>query len=238
MARRQRTRRLGISLIAVAAVLIVVLVVIVQPGGSSLPSPDALLARARTATQQAGCTDVETIGYYDGVSDTSSPDYVDETHIGASAAFPTAPALRTYPSIPPTSGPHAPIPPGALPAGVYDAPPDIYRAIHSLEHGATIIWYRPGTSGATLEELKSFYGQSGSAVGQDRVIVAPYGYPDDGAAGSLPQGVNMAIAAWHRLQTCSSFSLPVAFDFTSQYSAPPFGDRQYRGEAPEAGAAL
>jgi hypothetical protein len=33
-------------------------------------------------------------------------------------------------------------------------------------------------------------------------------------------------------------SLPVAFSFTADYSAPPFGQRPYLGEAPEAGAAF
>ena len=60
----------------------------------------------------------------------------------------------------------------------------------------------------------------GMAVGQDRVIVAPYDYEGDG--GQLPSGVMMPPAAWHRQQNCSQISLPVAFDFTSQYSAPPF----------------
>jgi hypothetical protein len=33
-------------------------------------------------------------------------------------------------------------------------------------------------------------------------------------------------------------NLAAAFGFTSSYSAPPFGQRPYRGEAPEAGAAF
>jgi hypothetical protein len=32
--------------------------------------------------------------------------------------------------------------------------------------------------------------------------------------------------------------MPVAVDFTSQFSAPPAEGRDYAGEAPEAGAAL
>ncbi len=145
--------------------------------------------------------------------------------------------------MPPTSGPHAALPPdgpGPLPAGVYSSPPDIYRAIHSLEHGATIIWYDPTTSGAALDELKSFYDRkvSAAAIGQDRVIIAPYSYPDQGTAGQLPDGVQMALVAWHRMQTCSSVSLPVAFAFTSKYSAPPAAGQTYAGEAPEAGSVL
>ena len=43
------------------------------------------------------------------------------------------------------------------------------------------------------------------------MIIAPYSYPDQGTAGQLPDGVQMALVAWHRMQTCSSVSLPVAF---------------------------
>ena len=46
----------------------------------------------------------------------------------------------TYPSVPPASGPHNSIPYGA---GVYGTPPPIDRVIHSLEHGAAIVWYSP-----------------------------------------------------------------------------------------------
>jgi hypothetical protein len=121
---------------------------------------------------------------------------------------------------------------------VYDSAPDLSRVIHSLEHGATVIWYNPAAPGPELDQLTSFYDRSSSEVqvGQDRVIVAPYDYPGDG--GQLPEGVMMALDAWHRLQTCSQLSLPVAFDFTSQYSAPTAENRNYAGEAPEAGSAL
>ena len=168
-------------------------VVVVQPGGDD----DAATARSRprsnssikrpAATTSAGCDDVQTIGFYDGVDDPNSPDYTDQAHIGNDERFPEMPALTTYPSIPPTSGPHANIPPGPLPAGVYDDAPDLARAIHSLEHGATVIWYSPSASGAQLDQLKGFYDQTidEAAVGQDRVIVAPYDYPGEG--GQLPR---------------------------------------------------
>ena len=73
--------------------------------------------------------------------------------------------------------------------------------LHSLEHGATVIWYSPSASGTQLDQLKGFYDQQidEAAVGQDRVIVAPYDYPGEG--GQLPDGVMMAPTAWHRLQT-------------------------------------
>ena len=56
--------------------------------------------------------------------------------------------------------------------------------------------------------------------------------------GQLPDGVQMALVGWRRLQTCASLDLAVAFDFTSQYSYPTTQDREYVGEAPERGAAM
>ncbi|HEY6567069.1 MAG TPA: DUF3105 domain-containing protein [Actinomycetota bacterium] len=241
MAARKRNRNLGFIAIAVAVVAVVVAVVIVQPGGEDTPSgafptPQQLLDQAAAATTSAGCDDVQTVGFYDGVDDPESPDYTDQAHIGNDERFPEIPALTTYPSIPPTSGPHANIPPGPLPAGVYDDPPDLARAIHSLEHGATVIWYSPSATGEQLDQLKGFYEQTLDDAALERVIVAPYDY--EGEGGQLPSGVMMAPTAWHRLQSCAQVNLAVAFDFSSQFSAPPAEGREYAGEAPEAGAGL
>jgi hypothetical protein len=116
----------------------------------------------------------------------------------------------------------------------------VYRSIHSLEHGGVIIWYAPTASGEQLDQLLAFYGQTKKEadVGQDRVIVAPYSYPDQGAAGQLPTGVQMALVAWHRLQTCSSVNLAVAFDFSSQYANPVWDGRTYKGVAREPGGTM
>jgi hypothetical protein len=237
MAKKRRTRLWGGVALALAVALIVTLVV-VQPFGGNDPQVQAeeLLARAPAASTTAGCTEVETIGPYEDAPGAPATTPADQTHIGAEQ-FPTQPELSTYPSSPPTSGPHDADP---LPAGIYSTPPDIYRTLHSLEHGATIIWYDPTTSGPALDELKAFYDRkvASASVGQDRVIIAPFDYPGNGDAGQLGDGVQMALVAWHRMQTCSSVSLPVAFAFTSTYSAPPSAGQPYAGEAPEAGGAM
>ena len=238
MAKKKRTRLLGMVALVLAGALIVGALVL-QPfaGEDSSAQASALLKRAPAATESAGCTGIKTIPAYSDVPDPADAANADQAHIGASDAFPAPPKLSTYPSIPPTSGPHSPTP---LPAGVYTEPPDIYRATHSLEHGATIVWYDPSATGPALDELIAFYDRkvSSAAVGQDRVLIAPYDYPAEGEAGQLPSGVQMALVAWHRLQTCTSVSLPVAFAFTSKLSAPPAADQTYAGEAPEAGGAI
>ena len=122
-----------------------------------------------------------------------------------------------------------------VPAGVYDAPPDLGPLLHSLEHGGSVVWYSPEAPQAMIDTIVDFYDQ-GDPVGQDRVIVAPYDY--EGPGGRLPDGVQMALVGWRRLRSCAQPSLAVAFDFTSQFSFPTTQDRQYAGEAPEAGAAM
>jgi hypothetical protein len=217
MAKSRRNRRISIG---------VVIVLIAGIGAYALTrpkearaDPQELLASVDQARQTAGCDPVEDVGAY-------QPTSQDQNHIAAQVP------LSTYPSVPPASGPHNAITYGA---GVYSTPPPIDRVIHSLEHGAAIVWYSPDVTGPQLERISSFYEEAD--VG-GRVIVAPYDYPDQGAAGALPAGSQMALVAWHTVQTCVRVNLAAAFGFTSTYTAPPFGDRPYQGKAPEAGAAF
>lgn len=161
----------------------------------------------------------------------------DRTHIAAQGSTVTSPPpLSRYPSQPPTSGPH--LPPGQwTKAGVYSSPPDVYGTIHSLEHGAVVIWYSPTTSSTELSKIKSFYQ---SASENDHVIVAPYNYPSQGKAGQLPAGKQMVLVAWHRMMQCGKISLDAVKLFVSDYRTPtgvptPSG---YKGDAPEAGASI
>ncbi|MEO8423452.1 MAG: DUF3105 domain-containing protein [Actinomycetota bacterium] len=236
MAGRRRNRTIGLVLVVVAVIIAVVAVFLTSGGDDTsvagIPSADTLLSQAAAAKDAAGCDTVqETANYDDAPGDDPQ---IDHQHFGSGIAKPD---LSTYATIPPASGPHDPIP---LPAEVYDSPPDPYQPIHSLEHGGAIVWYSPDADAAKIADLKAFYGQqlSDVGIGQDRVIVAPYDYPDQGDAGQLPAGVQMALVSWHRLQTCASVSLPVAFDFTSQYEFPVYDGRTYKGVAREPGAAM
>ncbi len=217
MARSKRNRRvaIGVVLVLIAGVAAFALT---RPKEAQA-TPSNLLASVDQARQTAGCGQVEDIGPY-------QPKSQDRAHIVASVP------LSTYSSVPPASGPHNAIPYGA---GVYGTPPPIDRVIHSLEHGAAIVWYSPDVSGEELNRIRTFY-ESHSVGG--RVIVAPYDYPDEGAAGTLPAGTQMALVAWHTLQKCANVNLAAAFGFTSSYTAPPFGQQPYKGQAPEAGAAF
>ena len=65
------------------------------------------------------------------------------------------------------------------------------------------------------------------------MIVAPYSYPDDGAAGSLKPGNQMVLVAWHHMQSCAQPNLAVAYDFVAKYRYPSSSGQKYAGEAPE-----
>jgi hypothetical protein len=217
MARSRRNRR--ISMIVVVALVVGVGAYALTRPQEARADPLELLATVDQAREAAGCGPVEDVGPY-------LPKSQDRSHIVAQVP------LSTYASVPPASGPHNAITYGA---GEYGTPPPIDRVIHSLEHGAAVVWYSPDATGQELARIRSFYEEAD--VG-GRVIVAPYDYPDQGAAGTLPAGSQMALVAWHRVQTCSRVNLAAAFGFTSSYAAPPFGDQRYRGEAPEAGGAF
>ena len=219
IARSRRRRRIaGVLLLVVTVGLAVAWFLRPQPVRAT---PGELFAAAPQARETAGCGPVENVGPY-------QPEGSDRGHVDAEAT----PPLSTYPSVPPASGPHNEITWGA---GVYDSPPPIERVLHSLEHGAAVVWYAPDASGEELDRIREFYADG---VPASRVIVAPYDYPEQGAAGSLPGGNEMALVSWHRVQTCASVNLAAAFGFTANHAAPPFGQRLYRGSAPEAGSAF
>ena len=196
--------------------------------GRRLPEPSQLLQRAAAAATEAGCGEVAT-----------TPDYRSRrqgsrTH--RPHRRPTAVHVPDHAAGIRSARRH---PPGPLPAGVYDFTlEEVYRAIHSLEHGASIVWYDPTAPVGTVARLREFYDRrlQDAQVGQDRAIVAPYDIPGD-AAGILPEGTEMALVSWHRLRSCASIDLAVAFDFTSQYSFPTAEDRSTRASRPNPGLA-
>jgi len=226
MASKRRARTVGIAAGAVVVAAVVAAVTLL-PSGGDFPEPEALLQRAANAAASAGCGEVQMTPPFD-------PEENDRSHLTTGQIEP----LSSYPTIPPASGPHADVP---LPAGVYGSltQPQLFQTIHSLEHGAAIVWYDPAAPQNEIDQLTGFYDRrlQDAQVGQDRVIVAPYDFPGD-SAGILPDGSRMAVVAWHRLRTCADVDLAVAFDFTSQYSQPTALDREYVGVAPEAGGSL
>jgi len=88
-----------------------------------------------------------------------------------------------YNSVPPTSGPHDPVPAAC---GVYTTPISDPVQVHDLEHGVILLQYRPGLDPAQVRALEAL-GRSYSS----HVIVAPYL--------RLPAAEPIAATAWTRL---------------------------------------
>jgi hypothetical protein len=213
MARRHFLQRAGIVALAVVVVAAVGFYVALKPNPA----------------KAAGCGSVQTISQY------KADPSLDRAHISAAGEVKTPPPLSTYPSQPPTSGPHDLNP---WPAGVNATAPDVYRTIHSLEHGAVIIWYAPGAAGSSaVISIGNFYRPTANG---DHVIVAPYDYKAQGKFGQLPAGKKMVLVAWHHMQLCNAVNLAAAKKFVASYrvTTGQTSAAAYKGDAPEAGSPL
>ena len=97
----------------------------------------------------------------------------------------------TYDQHPATSGTHAlaPLPPDPH---VYPSAVDETAAVHNLEHGYVLIYYRSESRDALPGGVVK--GLADLANGETKVIMAPY--PE------LEKGTALAFAAWDELQQC------------------------------------
>ena len=126
----------------------------------------------------------------------------------------------SYPNHPATSGIHdlSPLPPD--PAVYTETVPE-QNAVHNLEHGYVLLYYRAGGDDALKPDVVA--ALSDLAEGESKVILAPY--PDLGPDTAL------ALAAWDRLQGCpptvkADQALQLAESFLERFRG--------GGEAPEA----
>jgi len=137
-------------------------------------SPAALSDAAVAAAESAGCTSLER-------PETSAPG---GQHLDEGERF-------TYTDLPGTSGPHAP---GGLPPKprVYTEPQEETRAVHTLEHGSVIVYYRPpGDGGVSQEVIERL---SDTVEGERATYLMPYP--------GLPEGQALAYTAWNQRMLC------------------------------------
>jgi len=168
IARSERTRRLLIA-IGVAAVVGVGAFLIFN-----VSSPSDVSAQALEVAQAAGCGDIQT----------PASEAPGGQHLGSgeSAGYTESPA---------TSGFHDPQPLPSEPA-VYTDPVREENAVHNLEHGYVVLYYRAEGPEALAEDVVARLASI--AEQQDKVLLAPY--PD------LAEGTSLAIAAWNKLWEC------------------------------------
>jgi hypothetical protein len=152
-----RTRRLLIYGVASLAALAVVLVLAALSLGGGKPSE----SDARSALTDAGCT-FRAAPALPGDHSVQQP----------------GDTVKSWNTDPPTSGAHYAI---AAVFGIYDEPLEIARVVHNLEHGGIFILYGDDVPEATVDQLRSFYGEH-----QTGTVMAP-----------LPKlGKQFAIGAW------------------------------------------
>jgi len=170
-ARRSARFRRATSL-AVVGVVAIGIVYFLQHAASPRPVPGFAI----DAAQAAGCSEVQTPA-------ASAPGGL---HLDPGQTY-------AYDEHPATSGYHDPstLP---IPPRVYPKPIQETNAVHNLEHGAAIMYYRQSGTGA----LPSSIVDRLATIANDghNVILAPYA--------QLPDGTALALTAWNKLQTCPS----------------------------------
>ena len=115
----------------------------------------------------------------------------------------------SYPQSPPVGGKHSGI---WQNCGIYDTPVKNENAVHSLEHGAVWLAYRPDLSAADVETVRSF------ARRHSHVLISPY-----------PGMAEAVVAtAWGKQLRLDSVSDPLLPAFVAKYEEGP--------QSPELGA--
>lgn len=76
----------------------------------------------------------------------------------------------SYRQTPPVGGPHSPV---WLNCGIYTSPVPNENAVHSMEHGAVWITYRPGLPSAQVTELQNLIRSEPQAK-RSYLILSPY----------------------------------------------------------------
>jgi hypothetical protein len=114
-----------------------------------------------------------------------------QTYSGLARDHVTGPVL--YPQTPPVGGKHSAT---WLNCGVYDAPVANENAVHSLEHGAIWITYRPGLPASQIAAIRS------DVSGQRYGLVSPYpGLPAPVVASVWGKQLKLDSAADPRLRS-------------------------------------
>jgi len=137
-------------------------------------APGDVSASAIEVARAAGCGDVQTPAG-------SAPG---GQHLGAGES-------AGYTEFPASSGLHASAPLPADPA-VHTQPVSEEAAVHNLEHGYIVLYYRADGAEALPEEVVGRLAQI--ANGQDKVLLAPHP--------QLDEGTSLAIVAWNKVWEC------------------------------------
>jgi hypothetical protein len=180
-ARRASALRRTVTSIGVAAAAVAGITIF-----RSVSGPNPIPEIAVQAAAAAGCTTVEQPA-------SSAPS---GQHLQSGGTY-------VYPDTPATSGYHDPSPLPEEPK-VNDTQPRETQAVHSLEHGAVIVYYLPEESGGVPADLVDRL--AGITAQDQATYVAPYP--------TLTPETGLTITAWNRRQSC-----PAGAELTPQRAA-------------------
>jgi hypothetical protein len=142
-------------------------------------APKPLSSAAIAAASAAGCSELRT----------PAAEAPGNLHLEPGATY-------SYAEHPATSGYHDP---GALGSQrVYTEPVQETLAVHSLEHGSVILYYRDSGDGALPQDVVDELAR----VANDNR--ATYLIPYE----SLPDGTALAVTAWNKIMTCPATIQP------------------------------
>ena len=173
-ARRATTRRM----LAIGTIAVVGFVAIYLVGRAA--SPGDLSETATQAATDAGCGALER-------PVASAPG---GQHLAEGETF-------TYTDVPATYGEHAPSPLPLTPR-VYTEPVEETQAVHTLEHGSVIVYYRPAGDGGVSPEVVDRL--STVVAGEPATYLVPYP--------GLPEGQGLAYTAWNQRMFCPATATP------------------------------
>ncbi|MCU1388221.1 MAG: hypothetical protein JWL72_1559 [Ilumatobacteraceae bacterium] len=148
-----------------AKLLAAAMTVSLSIGAAACSSDSKPNTTALSSTNTPSSAATSDSGSGSGESDPTSTPTINgvQTYTGLSRNHTTDPV--DYPQSPPVGGNHNPV---WQNCGVYDTPVQNEHAVHSLEHGAVWITYRPNLPAAQVAVLAGF------AVNQTHVLVSPY----------------------------------------------------------------
>lgn len=151
----------AVATLAVVLATIAVVAMVASIGGSD-GDADTVDPDAEVTVRDAGPDVLPDGGLFE------IPDEVDGPRAGAKAAGCELLSFRArtrdhlgpgdppvdYPSDPPTSGLHHPVP---APDGAYAEAPDVERLVHTLEHSRVIVWFDRDLPAKARASLKAYY---------------------------------------------------------------------------------
>jgi hypothetical protein len=186
---RRRSVRRGVSLLAVGAIAFVAVLAL-----NRAASPGSLSPEVQELASSLGCTEVRTPA--------NNPPANQHLDPGQDANYTERPA---------TSGFHD-LSTLGTDTKVFDQPVREERAVHTLEHGGVLLYYRADGPGAVDQDV--IEGLASIAEQRKAVFVAPY--PD------FEDGTSLAMTAWNTVMTCpgdvdGEDAVTIAEDFAQSF---------------------